>query len=58
MERPISFEVIDKAIALDLNLGPLLFNINAPSPDVEDNFRLLEDGFLRLLEDGSFRLLE
>jgi hypothetical protein len=58
MERPISFEIIDMPIDLEVKLGPLSFDINAPSPDFQGNFRILEDDFFRLLEDGSFRLLE
>lgn len=58
MERPISFEVTDDSIGLEVNLGLLSFVVNDVSPDAEDNLRLLEDGFFRLLEDGSFRLLE
>lgn len=58
MERPISFEVTDDLIGLEVNLGILSFVVNGVSPEAEDNLRLLEDGFFRLLEDGSFRLLE
>lgn len=49
MAEPVLFKLNDR---------PINFILNGEVESVQDNSRILEDGFFRLLENGSFRLLE
>jgi len=59
MAEPVLFNLNDSAIDFTLNDEAINFTLTAiVEPDINDYFRLLEDGDFRLLEDDSFRLLE